>query len=402
VLSVEEARRRLLAMAPEPRVETVPLAGALGRAPADEFIVSSVDVPPFANSAMDGFAVRAADLPGRLPVIGEVAAGATQGPVIQPGTSIRISTGAPLPPGADTVVALERATEADGAIEVTEPIPAGSDVRAAGHDTLAGEAVQLPNPLTPAAIGVLASLGVPEVAVRARPRVAILSSGEELVAPGTPLQSGQIYDANAVSLAAAVTDAGGDPLLRGHVGDDPDDVARALTDAAAEAEVVLTSGGVSVGRHDHVRGVIERLGRLDFWRIAMQPGKPLAVGVVNGRPVIGLPGNPVSALVVTELLVRPLIRAVLGLAGDGRIHVEAMLDEDLRKDPDRTAYLRVRVRRTDAGWAARPAGGQLSSQLRALAAANGLLVVPVGEPAGRARQPYETILLSEPDAAENR
>jgi molybdopterin molybdotransferase len=402
VLSVEEARERLLSMAPEPRVETVQLAGALGRALAVTVIQAPIDVPPFSNAAMDGFAVRAADLPGRLRVTGEVAAGAREWPSVQPGAAIRISTGARIPPGADTVVPLERASETDGVIEVTDPIPAGSDVRAAGHDTRAGEAVHLPNPLTPAGIGVLASLGVAEVAVWARPRVAILSSGEELVTPGTSLQPGQIYDANAPSLAAAVTEAGGEPVLRGHVGDDPDAMAHALTEAATDAEVVLTSGGVSVGRHDHVRGAIERQGRLDFWRIAMQPGKPLAVGIVNGRTAIGLPGNPVSAMVVTELLVRPLIRAALGLAGDGRLHVRAVLDEDLRKDPEREAYLRVRVRRTDAGWAARPAGGQLSSQLRALAAANGLLLVLRGEPAGRAGHPYETILLGEPDAAEER
>jgi molybdopterin molybdotransferase len=402
VLSVGEARERLLGMAPEPRVETVQLADALDRALDVAVIRAPIDVPPFSNAAMDGFAVRAADLPGRLPVTGEVVAGAREWPSVQPGAAIRISTGAPLPPGADTVVPLERAAETDGVIEVTEPIPAGSDVRAAGHDTRAGEAVQLPNPLTPAGIGVLASLGVAEVAVRARPRIAILSSGEELIPPGDSLEPGQIYDANAPSLAAAVTEAGGEPVLRGHVGDDSADVVQALTGAGADADVVLTSGGVSVGPHDHVRGAIERLGRLDFWRIAMQPGKPLAVGVVNGRPVIGLPGNPVSALVVTELLVRPLIRAILGLAGDGRLHVNAVLDEELRKDPERTAYLRVRVRQTDAGWAARPAGGQLSSQLRALAAANGLLVVPRGEPAGRAGHPYETILLGEPDAAEER
>jgi molybdopterin molybdotransferase len=400
VLTVEEARERLVGMAPEPRVETVPLADSLGRALAVAVLQAPIDVPPFANAAMDGFAVRAADLPGRLRVTGEVAAGATEWPSLEPGEAMRISTGAPLPPGADTVVPLERVTEKDDFIGVIETVSAGSDVRAAGHDTRAGGAVQLPNPLTPAGIGILASLGVAEVAVWVQPRVAILSSGEELVAPGMSLRAGQIFDANAPSLAAAVSEIGGEPMLRGHVGDDPDAVARALTEAATDADIVITSGGVSVGRHDHVRGAIERLGRLDFWRIAMQPGKPLAVGVVNGRTVIGLPGNPVSALVVTELLVRPLIRAALRLAGDGRLHVRAVLDEDLGKDPERTAYLRVRVRQTDGGWAARPAGGQLSSQLRALAAANGLLVVPEGERAGRAGRPYETILLGEPDAAE--
>jgi molybdopterin molybdotransferase len=402
VLSIEEARERLLGMGPDPRVEMVPLGNALGRAPAAPFIEAPIDVPPFTNSAMDGFAVRAADLPGRLRVTGEVAAGAGALTSVEPGTAVRISTGAPLPPGADAVVPIEKAAESDGVVEVTESIPPGADVRAAGHDTRAGDEVHLPNPLTPAGIGVLASLGLDRVDVRARPRIAILSSGDELVAPGTSLQAGQIHDANAPSLAAAVIEAGGEPILRGHVGDDPTRVGQALTDAADSADIVLTSGGVSVGRHDHIRAAIEQLGRLDFWRIAMQPGKPLAVGIVDGRLVIGLPGNPVSALVVAELLVRPLIRSVLGLAGDGRIHVHAVLDEDIRKDPERAAYLRVRVRQTDAGWAARPAGGQLSSQLRALAAANGLLVVPRGETAGRGGQQYETILLGEPDPAEDR
>lgn len=400
MLNVEEARERLLGMAPDPRVESVPLEAALGRALAVPDIEAPIDVPPFANSAMDGFAVRAEDLPGRLRLVGEIVAGAGVLTSVEPGSAVRISTGAPLPPGADTVVPIEKASESDGVVEFGEPIPVGSDVRAAGHDTKAGDAIHLPSPLTPAGIGVLASLGLSHIDVRARPRVAILSSGDELVTPGTSLQAGQIHDANAPSLAAAVAEAGGEPIVRGRVGDDPARVARALTDAADAADIVLTSGGVSVGRHDHVRAAIEQLGRLDFWRVAMQPGKPLAVGVVNGRLVIGLPGNPVSALVVTELLVRPLIRTVLGLEGDGRLHLQAALDQDIRKDPERAAYLRVRVRQTDAGWGARPAGGQLSSQLRALAAANGLLVVPQGEPAGRAGHKYDTILLGELDPAE--
>lgn len=400
--SVAEARTQLLALTPQARVETVSLDAALGRVPATRTIRATADVPPFANSAMDGFAVRAADLPGRLEIRGEVAAGADVWPTVEPGTAVRISTGAPLPPGADTVVPVERTTEADGRVEVGESVPVGADVRAAGHDTRAGDEVSLPAPLTPAGIGVLASLGAAEIAVRARPVVAILSSGEELVAAGEPLGPGQIHDANAPALAAAVREAGGEPRVLPRVGDDPAAVRGALAAAVREADLVLTSGGVSVGAHDHVRDAIGELGRLEFWRIAIQPGKPLAVGVIEGRTVVGLPGNPVSALVVTELFVRPWIRAVQGLDGDGREHVTATLDEDARKDPERAAYVRVRVRRTDAGWAARPAGGQLSSQLRALSAANGLLVVPAGEAAGRAGQAYDTILLMPADPRENR
>jgi molybdopterin molybdotransferase len=375
----------------------VPLTAALGRVPASRTVTVPVDVPPFANSAMDGFAVRASDLPGTLRVIGEVAAGDAHLPAVQPGTTVRISTGAPLPPGADTVVPIEDATESEDTVHVSGRANLGAHVRTAGHDVRVGDAVTLRAPLTPAAIGVLGSLGLAEIEVRARPRIAIVSSGDELTDPGTPLPPGQIYDANAPALAAAAAEMGGEPLVRTRVADEPHAVEAALRSAASDAEIVLTSGGVSVGRHDHIRDAIGRLGELDFWRIAVQPGKPLAVGQIDGRIVIGLPGNPVSALVVTELLVRPLVRAMLGLAGDGRQHVMAALDADAAKDPDRVAYLRVRVRQTGDGWAAALAGGQLSSQLRALADANGLLAVPRGEPAGRAGEAYDTILIGEPD-----
>jgi molybdopterin molybdotransferase len=397
VITLEEASSRLVGMAPPSRTESVPLTGALGRVPANQIISAPVDVPPFANSAMDGYAVRAADLPGTLRLVGEVAAGVADLPLVSPGTAVRISTGAPLPPGADTVVPIERATESGGEVQIRETVMAGADVRAAGHDIHLGDAVAIPAPLTPAAIGVLGALGIAEIEVRVPPRVAIVSSGDELTDPGTPLPPGHIYDANAPALAAAVSESGGEPLLQPRAPDEPQAVEAALRTAAADADIVITSGGVSVGRHDHIRDAISRLGELDFWRIAVQPGKPLAVGRIEGRMVIGLPGNPVSALVVTELLVRPLLRAMLGLAGDGRQHVTAVLDADVSKDPERAAYLRVRVRRTDAGWAATPAGGQLSSQLRALADANGLLAVPGGEAAGRAGVAYDTILIGEPD-----
>jgi molybdopterin molybdotransferase len=397
MISVEEARERLLAMRPAPRRETLPVAELVGRVAVEATVTAPIDVPPFANSAMDGFAVRAADLPGRLRVIGESAAGATALPTVEAGSAARISTGAPMPPGADTVVPIEEATDAAAEVEIPAAALLGRHVRGAGHDTRAGETVALPAPLTPAAVGVLASLGIGEVEVLARPRVAILSSGEELTDPGTPLTPGHIYDANAPALAAAISEAGGVPIRLPRIGDEPAAVEAALSAAVEVADLVVTSGGVSVGAHDHVRDALERLGRLDFWRIAMQPGKPLAVGEIDGTVVIGLPGNPVSALVVTELLVRPLIRAIGGLDGDGREHVQATLEEAATKDPERSAYLRVRVRRTDAGWAARPAGGQLSSQLRALAAANGLLVVPRGEPAGREGAAYDTILTGPPE-----
>lgn len=397
MITLEEAAARLVAMVPEPRVEAVPLAHALGRSPALRTITAAADVPPFANSAMDGFAVRASDVPGTLRLVGEGAAGSADLAEVKPGTSVRISTGAPIPPGADAVVPIERATESDGSVDISASVAPGADVRAAGHDIRAGDTVALPAPLSPAGIGVLASLGLADVEVRARPRVAIVSSGDELVNPGTPLAAGHVYDANGPALAAAIAESGGEPVVLPRVGDEPQAVETALQAAAADADIILTSGGVSVGRHDHIRDAIGRLGDLDFWRIAVQPGKPLAVGRIAGRIVIGLPGNPVSALVVTELLVRPLLRAMLGLPGDGRYHVAATLDTDVQKDPERVAYVRVRVRRTEDGWFAGLAGGQLSSQLRALADANGLLAVPRSMPAGRAGEAYDTILIGEPD-----
>jgi molybdopterin molybdotransferase len=248
-------------------------------------------------------------------------------------------------------------------------------------------------PHAAATVAVLASLGIGQVVVRRRPTVAILSTGDELAAPGDSLAEGQIHDANTVSLAASVLEAGGEPMIVPRVGDDPEAIEDALREGSARSDLLVVSGGVSVGRYDHVRSGIERLGELDFWRIAVQPGKPLAFGSIGGRPVIGLPGNPVSALVTFELFVRVLLRAMLGLAGDGRVHVPARLDTRVPKDRDRRAYLRVVIRSEADGWLATPAGGQGSAQLRALAAANALLVVPEGEAAGEPGARYDAVLL---------
>jgi molybdopterin molybdotransferase len=353
---------------------------------------AAVDVPPFANSAMDGYAVRAADTPGRLRVIGEVAAGADGLPAVEPGTAVRIMTGAPLPPGADAVVPVEEVEETDDSVAISQPVISARHVRAAAHDTRAGDEICLPGALTPAKIAVLASLGIGNVSVRRKPVVAILSTGNELVGPGEPLGPGQIHDANTVALGAAVVEAGGEPLVLPRERDEEWPIERALMEAARDADLVVTSGGVSVGRHDYVRIVLERHGSLDFWRIAVQPGKPLAVGALGGSTIIGLPGNPVSALVTFELFVRPFIRSMLDLVGDGRLHVRALPETRMEKDVARRAFLRVRVWQEDGEIHARAAGGQASSQLRPMADANALLIVPEGHAAAETTLSYEAIV----------
>ena len=392
MLSFEEAHRRLLARADLTDGEPVALPQAIGRVLVEPRVVAAVDVPPFANSAMDGFALRAADAPGDLRLVGEVSAGAAELPAVEAGTAVRIMTGAPMPPGADTVVPLEDASEADGTVTIPGSVAAGRHVRDAAHDTRAGDEICLLGALTAARIGVLASIGIGEVEVRRRPVVAVLSTGNELVAPGEALGRGQIHDANGAALAAAVVEAGGVHLLLPRQRDEAAPIQAALVAAAQDADLLVASGGVSVGRHDYVRAVLEQNGSLDFWRIAVQPGKPLAVGELAGTTVIGLPGNPVSALVTFELFVRPLIRALVGLQGDGRLHLRATPTERMPKDSARRAFLRVTAWREDGQIHARPAGGQQSSQLRPLADGNALLVVPEGADAAEPSRTYETIM----------
>lgn len=396
--SVEEALDALLAAVHPLPTEILPLDRCAGRVAAARVVRAGVDVPPFDNSAMDGFALRADDAPGKLRLVGEVAAGSAAGGPLDPGTTVRIMTGAPMPPGADSVAPLEVVTEAGETVAVPA-VERGAHVRPAGDDTRAGDEVELPAaPLSPATIAVLASLGIGEMEVRRRPRVAILSTGDELRTPGEPLGPGQIHDANSFALAAAVLEAGGVPVELRRAPDDEEEIERLLAEACREADLVVASGGVSVGRRDHVRSVLERAGNLGFWRIRVQPGKPLAFGTLNERPVIGLPGNPVSALVTFELFVRPMLRAMLGLPGSGRPTLRAVSRERIAKDPDRRAFLRVVLRREADGYAASSAGGQGSAQLRPLLAANALLVVPEGEEAAEAGATYDALLIGELDA----
>ena len=394
MLTGDEALARLLDGVRLTDGERVSLADGLGRVPVAGDVTAGIDVPPFANSAMDGFAMRFADGNAPRRVVGESRAGGPFAPAVAAGTAVRIMTGAPLPDGADTIVPVEEATERDGMVVVAVVTSMGTHVRPVGLDVRRGASAPLPRlSISPSTIGLLAAMGVAHLEVRRRPRVAILSTGDELRDVGASLGHGQIYDANAPALAAAVTEAGGEPVILERARDDPDAIHATLRSAVESADLLIASGGVSVGEHDHVRGVIERLGTLDFWRIAVQPGKPLAFGRIGVVPVVGLPGNPVSALVTFELFVRPMLRAMLGLAGDGRLRVSARVSEAIGKDRARRAYLRVRVERENGSYRAISAGGQGSSQLLPLASANALLVVPEGVPATEPGAVYDAILL---------
>ena len=427
MISVEEARARILArFAPLEVVET-PLLDALGQVLAAD-VRAGFDVPPLANTSMDGYALRAADTEGATPetpltlrVAGYLPAGSVYEGVVGPGEAVRIMTGAPIPGGADAIVPFEETDEEEqggrwedaprDAVRIDVAAQPGANVRPAGEDVPAGELV-LPRSavLGPAQIGVLASLGLAAAAVVRRPRVAVLSTGDELLRAGEPLTPGKIYDANAFSLAAAVRDAGGEPRVLDTVADTVEALTARVREGLADADLLVTSAGVSRGDFDVVKDVLAREGEVGFWTVRMRPGKPLAFGTFrvgeepNQRvvPHLGLPGNPVSAMMTFELFGRPAIFTMLGKPREWeRPRVRAVAAERIVRPDPRRFYARVIVERRDGRPYARLTGPQGSGVLTSMALANGIVVVPEDVEAFEPGDECEVLLLGRvPDADE--
>ncbi|MGH9278581.1 MAG: molybdopterin molybdotransferase MoeA [Acidimicrobiales bacterium] len=382
---VGEVRDHILgAIAPLPAIE-VPVAEALGCVAAVA-VTAPADVPPFANSAMDGFAVRSVDTVGapvQLQVVGLLAAGAAPDRPVGPGEALRIMTGAPMPEGADSVVMVERTTPVDEwAVVIEAAATPGQHVRAAGTDAKAGqEVIAAGTVLTPAHLGVVASVGQSDVTVHRRPAVGVLSTGNELVEGPAVLRPGQIYDANRPMLLALITEAGCRPVDLGWAPDDADAISDALATGLTHCDAVVVTGGVSVGDFDYVAGVLGRFHDARSWQVAMKPGKPLAWGTLGGKPMFGLPGNPVSAAVSFEVFARPALRRLAGDPRPLRPVVAAVAAEPFRRRADGKLHLvRVVAEPGDEGRLhARSAGGQDSHMLGALAAGNALALLPDGE-----------------------
>jgi len=385
VLRLGEARRHVLDRMPRPAPARVGVADAVGLVLAEE-VVAAEPVPPFANTAMDGFAVRAADTVGapvELRILETVAAGHPPTRTVGAGEASRIFTGAPMPDGADAVVMVERTSLVDeGTVRVEVEVPPGNHVRPAGDDLPPGAVVFAPGEVLSAAhLGVLGSLGVDEVVAHRRLRVGVLSTGDELVEGPAPLAPGQIRDSNRRTLLALVAEAGCEPVDLGIARDTEDEITAAIRRGVDGCDAVLTSGGVSMGDIDLVKVVLDRLGDMRWMQIAIKPGKPFAFGLVDGVPVFGLPGNPVSSTVSFEVLARPALRAAMGHARIDRPLVRAVADAPLGRQPDGKIHLArvVAVHGDDGRVHVRSAGGQGSHQLAAMAAANALAVLPDGD-----------------------
>ena len=395
-LSVEEASERILGSLPRMKAERVALDRSVYRVLSRD-VVSTLTLPPWTNAAMDGYAVRAddvrgasADRPARLRVIESVGAGRFPTLAVGRGEATRVMTGAPVPEGADSVVRFEDTDRGEQQVEIRDERDAGRNVRQRGEDVAQGTVVaRAGTVISPTTVAILAAVGAGFVDVRSRPQVGIMSTGDELVSvnEADAAYGPRIVSSNGPALAAMVRAAGGDVIDLGIAPDDPEEI-RDRLDSAATADLIVTSGGVSVGAHDHLRDVVADLGAVDFWRVRMRPGSQLAFGRIGSTPWIGVPGNPVSAVVVGELFVRPAVLRMMGVSAVHRIRVAVTVGETIAVAAGATHLLRIERDRSTDPPTAFLAGGQSSHVISALARADSLLIVPEGvtrlEPGDRA------------------
>ncbi|MEV5575792.1 gephyrin-like molybdotransferase Glp [Spirillospora sp. NPDC052269] len=381
--TVEEHLAQILAAVPVLPPLDLALLEARGGVLA-EAVASPIPLPPFDNSAMDGYAVVASDIAGAseetpvtLPVVGDIVAGDDGVAAIRPGLTARIMTGAPVPAGADAVIPVEWTDGGGTTVRISRSAPSGNYIRRAGEDVVEGQVVAPAGTrLGATQLGMMAAVGRSRAVVRPRPRVVVLSTGNELREPGSPLAPGQIWDSNSFMLTAAVAEAGGVGYRQSTVGDEPDKVLETIEDQLMRADAIVTSGGVSMGTRDVVKEVLTGTGTVEFHKVAMRPGKPQGFGLLHGTPVFTLPGNPVSAYVSFQVFVRPALRAMQGLPPESLPSVSAVLDDDLKSPPGIRHYLRARLSHGPGGYTVTPAEGQGSHQMGSLSSADALIVLP--------------------------
>jgi molybdopterin molybdotransferase len=379
LISVEEALEKILGCIETLGEEERPILDCLGQVLSRD-IYSSLDIPPHDNSAMDGYAVRFEDRVNfpRLSVSGEAAAGDFPTPKVEPGCAIRIMTGAPLPHGADTVVPFEDTNEVKPSwISVNGEVKKGQNIRHRGEDIKKGTLV-LPQGrvIHPPEIGVLSSLGLSRAKVIRRPVVSIIATGNELVPPGEPLPPGKIYNTNTYTLASQVRCYGGIPRILGIGSDSASSLNQKIDEGIKEGDMLITSGGVSVGDYDIVKDILARRGKIEFWTVRMKPGKPLAFGMIEGVPHLGLPGNPVSSMLTSELFVRPAILKMMGKDISPRLRIPAVMEDDMVNTDGRRIFARVVVRELDGQYHAHLTGPQGSGILTSMVQANALAIIP--------------------------
>ncbi|MGB7338563.1 MAG: gephyrin-like molybdotransferase Glp [Phototrophicaceae bacterium] len=404
LMNVDVAIARILAQMTQLGKETIHITDSLGRVLAED-IVSSIDLPPFDNSAMDGFAIKAADSGHNktLQVVMDIPAGTSSTQILQDGEAARIMTGAPIPTGADAVIPVED-TDADfsaldnaleTSITLAKSVEFGAAIRRVGENIHQGQVVLTSGTvIDAAAIGMLASLGHSELSVIRRPRVAIVGSGDELVDIDAPLGAGQIRDSNSYALSALITGDGGIALRQAIAKDTPEAIRQLFKDTLAQSpDLIVSSAGVSVGAADYIKMILDELGEVGFWRINLRPGKPLAFGMIDGVPFFGLPGNPVSAMVTYLVLVRPALMLLSGKDYHPRT-IKAQLEEAVSSDGRRT-FARVQLKRDGDGWIASTTGTQSSGAHMSMVLADGLLIIPEGLGQAAAGTVFDVMLLKD-------